>query len=197
MKAGFYMDKSMRGKTEGDESVVKRVVVASVLDWRAEKEKKLAATTKIGADEEKKDKNKHERMPSLAHYNISVVDGERFIRGYQPTVNILPYYTEVDYQKRQIYGKKPDQKALKKLLDKEEQADPTRSIRKTSFQSECLLHLNNPPKHRFGYLKERSLLKRPNKFIAPILDVATIGKFKGVSATEYKPLNQEEMLKKI
>ena len=187
----------MRGKTEGDESVVKRVVVATVLDQRAEKEKKLTATIKIGADEEKKDENKLKRMPSLASYNISVVDGERFIREYQPTVNILPYYTEVDYQKLQIYGDKSDRKTLQKLLDKEEQANPTRPIRKTSFQSEYLLHLNDPPKYKFGYLKEKSLLKRPNRFIAPILDVATIGKFKGVSATEYKPLNQEEMLKKI
>ena len=79
LKAKFYMDKSMRGKTEGDDSVVKKVVVSTVLSWRAEKEKKLSSAVKTGDDEEQKDENKLKRMPSLASYNVSVVDGQRFI----------------------------------------------------------------------------------------------------------------------
>ena len=71
------------------------------------------------------------------------------------------------------------------------------AVENHKFETPELLHLNFPPKYKYGYLKEQNLLKKPKKFIAPILDVSTIGKFKGVKATEYKPLNQEEMLKKI
>ena len=59
------------------------------------------------------------------------------------------------------------------------------------------MHLNSPPKYKYGYLKEVTLLKKPNKFIAPILDISTIGKFKGVKPTEYKPHDEDDMLKKI
>ena len=60
------------------------------------------------------------------------------------------------------------------------------------------MYLNSPPKYKFGYLKRVNLLKKPpNKFIAPILDISTIGKFKGIKATEYEPLNQDDMMKKI
>lgn len=41
----------MRGKTEGDESIVKKVIVATVLGLRAEKEKKLTTAVKIGDEE--------------------------------------------------------------------------------------------------------------------------------------------------
>ena len=112
LKAKFYMDKSMRGKTEGDDSVVKKVIVATVLTWRAEKEKKLNTAVKVGDDEDQKDENKLTRMPSLASYNISVVEGQRYIKEYSETVNILPYYTEIENQKLQIYGDKHDQRAL-------------------------------------------------------------------------------------
>ena len=108
LKAKFYMDKCMRGKTEGDDSVVKKVIVSTVLGWRADKEKKLGAAVKVGDDGDQKDENKLARMPSLASYNISVADGQRYLTDYSKTVNILPFYTERDYQKLQIYGEKSD-----------------------------------------------------------------------------------------
>jgi hypothetical protein len=113
----------------------------------------------------------------------------------------LPFYTEVEYQKLQIYGDKADQKALQKLLAKEALENPVKydrfAIQNRTFESSELLYLNSPPKYKYGYLKEQSLLKKPDKFIAPIHDVGTIGKFKGIAPTEYKPLNQEDMMKKI
>lgn len=71
------------------------------------------------------------------------------------------------------------------------------SIKNRKFEMEELIYLNDPPRLKFGYLKEVNLLKKPKPYIAPILDISTIGKFKGVKATEYKPLNQDEMMKKI
>jgi len=108
LKAKFYMDKAMRGKTEGEESIVKKVIASTILSWRADKEKKLNTATEVGDEAEGKDENKLARMPSLASFNVLVRDGVRYIKDYCETVNILPNFSEVDYQKLQIYGDKND-----------------------------------------------------------------------------------------
>ena len=104
-------------------------------------------------------------------------------------------------QKLQVYGDKEDVKALKKVLAKEALENPVPydrfAVKNHKFESPELMHLNCPPKYKYGYLKEVNLLKKPKKFIAPILDISTIGKFKGVKPTEYKPQDDDDMLKKI